>query len=136
MDVNFCSFTPPSSTSISKFISDRPYLPILETQCKSMRDLQKIHAQLIKTGLAKDTVAASRVLAFCTAPGDVNYAYLVSLKFRTQTSSLGTLSSDASLIAQLPKLPSLSSLICWSPHLFNHTDSLTLQSSRPILNLI
>ena len=77
MAVSFCSFIPPSSTSISKFISDQPYLSMLETQCKSIRDLQKIHAQLIKTGLAKDTVAASRVLAFCTAAGYVNYAYLV-----------------------------------------------------------
>ncbi|KAJ6681422.1 REPEAT-CONTAINING PROTEIN putative-RELATED [Salix koriyanagi] len=43
-----------------------------------MKDLQKIHAQLIKTGLAKDPIAASRVLAFCTSPaGDINYAYLV-----------------------------------------------------------
>ncbi|GFS38641.1 pentatricopeptide repeat (PPR-like) superfamily protein [Actinidia rufa] len=77
MAVSFCSFIPPSSTSISKFVSDQPYLSMLETQCKSIRDLQKIHAQLIKTGLAKDTVAASRVLAFCTAAGYVNYAYLV-----------------------------------------------------------
>lgn len=45
-----------------------------------MKDLQKIHAQLIKTGLVHDTFAASRVLAFSAASstaGDINYAYLV-----------------------------------------------------------
>nr|POE79276.1 pentatricopeptide repeat-containing protein, chloroplastic [Quercus suber] len=43
-----------------------------------MKDLQKIHANLIKTGLAKDTIAASRILAFCASPaGDMNYAYLL-----------------------------------------------------------
>lgn len=44
-----------------------------------MKDLRKIHAQLIKTGLVKDTIAASRVLSFCaTSPaGDLNYAHLV-----------------------------------------------------------
>ncbi|KAI8006606.1 Pentatricopeptide repeat-containing protein [Camellia lanceoleosa] len=90
MAPSFCCLTPPipipilipissSSSSISKFISDQPYLSMLETQCKSMTNLKTIHAQLIKTGLAKDTVASSRVLAFCaTNPsGDLNYAYLV-----------------------------------------------------------
>ncbi|ONI17677.1 hypothetical protein PRUPE_3G173600 [Prunus persica] len=71
-----CSFT--SSTSISKFISERPHLSMLEKQCTNMKDLQKIHAHLIKTGLVSDTVAASRVLAFCASPaGNINYAYMV-----------------------------------------------------------
>lgn len=43
-----------------------------------MKDLQKIHAQIIKTGLALDPIAASRVLTFCaSSSGDINYAYLV-----------------------------------------------------------
>ncbi|KAB8714923.1 hypothetical protein FH972_026405 [Carpinus fangiana] len=68
----------PSSTSISKFISGQPYLTMLDKHCTTMKDLQKIHANLIKTGLANDTVAASRILAFCASPaGDMNYAYLV-----------------------------------------------------------
>ncbi|KAJ6412407.1 hypothetical protein OIU84_005455 [Salix udensis] len=72
-----CSLIPPPA-SIAKFISDQPYLSMLEKKCTSMKDLQKIHAQFIKTGLAKDPIAASRVLAFCTSPaGDINYAYLV-----------------------------------------------------------
>ncbi|XP_062153206.1 pentatricopeptide repeat-containing protein At2g42920, chloroplastic [Alnus glutinosa] len=72
-----CSLTP-SSTSISKFISGQPYLTMLDKHCTTMKDLQKIHANLIKTGLANGTVAASRILAFCASPaGDMNYAYLV-----------------------------------------------------------
>lgn len=72
-----CSFTS-SSPSISKFIADQPYLSMLETQCTTMKDLQKIHAQLIKTGLVTDTIAASRVLAFCASPArNMNYAYMV-----------------------------------------------------------
>ncbi|CDP06172.1 unnamed protein product [Coffea canephora] len=73
-----CSYLP-QSASISKFISDNPYLSMLETKCTTMKDLKLIHAQLIKTGLIQDKIAASRVLAFCaTSPaGDVNYAYLV-----------------------------------------------------------
>jgi pentatricopeptide repeat protein len=51
---------------------------MLDKHCTTMKDLQKIHANLIKTGLANDTVAASRILAFCASPaGDMNYAYLV-----------------------------------------------------------
>ncbi|KAI3457063.1 hypothetical protein Pfo_013726 [Paulownia fortunei] len=52
---------------------------MLETNCHTIKDLRKIHAQLIKTGLAKDTIAASRVLAFCaTSPGrDLDYAFSV-----------------------------------------------------------
>lgn len=43
-----------------------------------MQDLQKIHAHIIKTGLALDPIAASRVLTFCaSSSGDINYAYLV-----------------------------------------------------------
>lgn len=41
-----------------------------------MTDLKKIHAHLIKTGLVKDKIASSRVLAF-SAKSDINYAYLV-----------------------------------------------------------
>lgn len=76
----FCSYTPPS-TSIAKFISSQPWLKMLENQCTTMKDLQIIHAQLIKTGLVKDKIAASRVLSFCAtsslAACDTNYAYLV-----------------------------------------------------------
>lgn len=77
----FCSsFVPvPSTSNLYKFISGNPYLTLLETKCNSMKDLQKIHAQLIKTGLVKDTIAASRVLSFCATSegGDINYAYMV-----------------------------------------------------------
>ncbi|XP_073126104.1 pentatricopeptide repeat-containing protein At2g42920, chloroplastic [Henckelia pumila] len=74
----FCSFNPPS-TSISKFISDQPFLSMLETKCSTIQDLKIVHAQLIKTGLVKDTIAASRVLAFCaTSPAcHMDYALLV-----------------------------------------------------------
>ncbi|KAA8524149.1 hypothetical protein F0562_010420 [Nyssa sinensis] len=80
---SFCSFTP-SSSSVSKFISEQPCLSILETKCTTMKDLQKLHAQLIKTGLAKDTFAASRILAFCATSraGDMNYAHLVFTQIR------------------------------------------------------
>ncbi|KAM1010663.1 pentatricopeptide repeat-containing protein At2g42920, chloroplastic-like [Malus sylvestris] len=71
-----CSFT--TSASISKFISENPHLSMLENQCTSMKDLQKIHAHLLKTGLTKDTVVASRLLAFSASrAGDINYAYMV-----------------------------------------------------------
>ncbi|KAF9587883.1 hypothetical protein IFM89_006137 [Coptis chinensis] len=68
-----------SSTSISQFISNHPALLMLEKKCTSMADLHKLHANLIKTGLIKDHIAASRVLSFCaTSPfGNINYAYLV-----------------------------------------------------------
>ncbi|PON69457.1 N-terminal acetyltransferase A, auxiliary subunit [Parasponia andersonii] len=67
-----------SSISIAKFISDQPYLSMLENRCSTMSDLQKIHAQLIKTGLVNDKVAASRVLAFCASPaGNMSYALMV-----------------------------------------------------------
>ncbi|KAJ8763052.1 hypothetical protein K2173_023257 [Erythroxylum novogranatense] len=67
-----------TQTSISKFITDQPYLSMLEKSCTNMKDLKKIHTQLIKTGLAQDPIAASRVLAFCTSQaGDMSYACLV-----------------------------------------------------------
>ncbi|XP_065046590.1 pentatricopeptide repeat-containing protein At2g42920, chloroplastic-like [Musa acuminata AAA Group] len=71
-----CTSALPSSTSICKFISDHTLLSMLETKCNSMRDLHRLHSQLIKTGLARDHIAISRVLAFCaTSPnGDLNYA--------------------------------------------------------------
>ncbi|KAG6419411.1 hypothetical protein SASPL_121633 [Salvia splendens] len=72
MPACFCSFNPPS-TSISTFISNHPHLSILETTCRTITDLKKIHASLIKTGLAKDTIAASRLLAF-SAARDLHYA--------------------------------------------------------------
>ncbi|XP_008776505.3 pentatricopeptide repeat-containing protein At2g42920, chloroplastic [Phoenix dactylifera] len=73
------AFAVPSSASISKFITDHTPLSMLETKCTNMRDLHQLHSQIIKTGLAKDTIAISRVLAFCaTSPyGDLNYAMLL-----------------------------------------------------------
>ncbi|CAI0449151.1 unnamed protein product [Linum tenue] len=52
-----------------------------------MKDLHKIHCQLIKTGLFNDPIAASRVLAFCTSPvaGDMNYARSVFSRIRKPT---------------------------------------------------
>ncbi|PKA65895.1 Pentatricopeptide repeat-containing protein [Apostasia shenzhenica] len=50
---------------------------MLETQCSSMRELHQIHSQMIKTGLAKDPIAISRLLTFTTtaAPSaDLDYA--------------------------------------------------------------
>ncbi|KAK6157092.1 hypothetical protein DH2020_011340 [Rehmannia glutinosa] len=79
----FLSFNPPS-TSISKFISDQPFLSMLETNCHSIKDLKKIHAHLIKTGLAKDTIAASRVLAFCATARDLDYAFSVFCQIEKQ----------------------------------------------------
>ncbi|XP_068664800.1 pentatricopeptide repeat-containing protein At2g42920, chloroplastic [Aristolochia californica] len=74
-----CSGALPSSTSISKFISDNPCLTLLEHRCKTMRDLKMLHAQIIKTGLAHDKIAISRVLSFCatSSSGDINYALLL-----------------------------------------------------------
>ncbi|KAI9092778.1 hypothetical protein K1719_027575 [Acacia pycnantha] len=67
-----------SSPSISNFISDHPCLTRLEKQCFTMKDLKKIHPQIIKTGLINDPIAASRVLTFCASPsGDTNHAYLL-----------------------------------------------------------
>lgn len=68
----------PLPPSISKFISDQPCLTMLHKHCTTMKDFQKIHAHIIKTGLALDPIAASRVLTFCASPsGDINYAYMV-----------------------------------------------------------
>ncbi|PHT72934.1 Pentatricopeptide repeat-containing protein, chloroplastic [Capsicum annuum] len=53
---------------------------MLETKCSTMTDLKKIHAHLIKSGLIKDKIAASRVLALSAKSppnGDINYANLV-----------------------------------------------------------
>ncbi|KAF5766974.1 putative tetratricopeptide-like helical domain superfamily [Helianthus annuus] len=65
-----------STSSISKFISEQPYLSLLETKCSTIKHLQIIHAQIIKTGLIKDTIAASRLLAFAatSSAADINYA--------------------------------------------------------------
>ncbi|KDP46908.1 hypothetical protein JCGZ_10399 [Jatropha curcas] len=63
---------------MSNIISNQTYLSMLDKNCTNMKDLKKVHTQFIKTGLAKDPFAASRILAFCTSPaGDINYAYLV-----------------------------------------------------------
>ncbi|MED6164444.1 hypothetical protein PIB30_090142 [Stylosanthes scabra] len=67
-----------SSPSISKFISDHPCLTMLQNHCSTMKDLKKLHAHMIKTGLVLDPIAASKVLTFCASPhGDTNYAYMV-----------------------------------------------------------
>ncbi|KAK6917983.1 Pentatricopeptide repeat [Dillenia turbinata] len=70
---------PPQPTSISKFLSNQPYLSILDTQCTTMKDLKQIHANFIKTGLVKHPIVTSRLLAFCSASpyADMNYAYLI-----------------------------------------------------------
>ncbi|KAK6134954.1 hypothetical protein DH2020_031291 [Rehmannia glutinosa] len=57
---------------------------MLETNCHSIKDLKKIHAHLIKTGLAKDTIAASRVLAFCATARDLDYAFSVFCQIEKQ----------------------------------------------------
>ncbi|KAL1560545.1 pentatricopeptide repeat-containing protein, chloroplastic [Salvia divinorum] len=72
MPACFCSFNQPS-TSISTFISNHPHLSMLETTCRTITDLKKIHAHLIKTGLSTHTIAASRLLAF-SAARDLHYA--------------------------------------------------------------
>ncbi|XP_009142893.1 pentatricopeptide repeat-containing protein At2g42920, chloroplastic [Brassica rapa] len=66
----------PSTPSISGSSS---YLRLIDTQCTTMRELKQIHANLIKTGLISDTLAASRVLAFsCAATSpDISHAYLL-----------------------------------------------------------
>ncbi|KAJ0695271.1 putative tetratricopeptide-like helical domain superfamily [Helianthus annuus] len=68
-----------STSSISKFISEQPYLSLLETKCSTIKHLQIIHAQIIKTGLIKDTIAASRLLAFAatSSAADINYALTI-----------------------------------------------------------
>ncbi|KAL2937859.1 hypothetical protein RDABS01_021308 [Bienertia sinuspersici] len=81
--MNFCMLTP-SQTNISKFISNDPHLLMLENHCNTIRDLKKIHAHLIKTGLSKHPIAISRVLAFsATSPAaDIYYAYSVFTRIR------------------------------------------------------
>ncbi|XP_010525501.1 PREDICTED: pentatricopeptide repeat-containing protein At2g42920, chloroplastic [Tarenaya hassleriana] len=73
---SLCSSSP---ISVPRFVSDNSSVRMLDTDCTTMRDLKQVHANLIKTGSIADTVAASRVLAFCASPhvGDMNYAYLV-----------------------------------------------------------
>ncbi|XP_078431017.1 pentatricopeptide repeat-containing protein At2g42920, chloroplastic-like [Wolffia australiana] len=62
-----------SSPSISSFISSNSPLLLLETKCQSMTHLQSLHAQIIKTGLAQNPIAISRLLSFC-ASHDLSYA--------------------------------------------------------------
>ncbi|CAN6323240.1 unnamed protein product [Urochloa humidicola] len=65
----------PSSASISAFIASDPALTLLHTRCTSMAHLRQLHAALVKSGLARDPIAASRAVAFCAGPGrDVAYA--------------------------------------------------------------
>nr|XP_043617103.1 pentatricopeptide repeat-containing protein At2g42920, chloroplastic [Erigeron canadensis] len=84
----FCSLNPPSSSnSISKFISNQPYLSILETKCTTIKHLQIIHSQIIKTGLINDSIAASRLLSFAaTSPEpDITYAYNIFNQIQNPT---------------------------------------------------
>ena len=65
----------PSSPSISTFIASHPALTLLHTQCATMAHLRQLHAALVKSGLAKDPIAASRAVAFCAGEGrDAAYA--------------------------------------------------------------
>ncbi|XP_040378076.1 pentatricopeptide repeat-containing protein At2g42920, chloroplastic-like [Oryza brachyantha] len=65
----------PSSPSISSFLASHPVLTLLHTQCASMAHLHQLHAALVKSGLAKDPIAASRAVAFCAGDGrDTAYA--------------------------------------------------------------
>ncbi|KAF8721877.1 hypothetical protein HU200_022821 [Digitaria exilis] len=64
----------PSSASISAFIASDPALTLLHTRCASMAHLRQLHAALVKSGLAKDPIAASRAVSFCCAGRDVAYA--------------------------------------------------------------
>ncbi|KAG7644090.1 Pentatricopeptide repeat [Arabidopsis suecica] len=75
--LSFSGVTVPAISSAGS-VSGNTYIRLVDTQCSTMRELKQIHANLIKTGLISDTVAASRVLGFCCAsPSDMNYAYLV-----------------------------------------------------------
>ncbi|XP_030462830.2 pentatricopeptide repeat-containing protein At2g42920, chloroplastic [Syzygium oleosum] len=52
------------------------YLALLDKRCATMRDLRILHAQLVKTGLSRRALPASRALAFCASPsGDIDYAW-------------------------------------------------------------
>lgn len=65
----------PSSPSISAFLASHPALTLLHTQCATMARLRQLHGALVKSGLAKDPIAASRVVAFLAGKGrDVAYA--------------------------------------------------------------
>ncbi|KAM3260100.1 hypothetical protein ACQJBY_051393 [Aegilops geniculata] len=65
----------PSSPSISAFLASHPALTLLHTQCATMAHLRQLHAALVKSGLAKDPIAASRAVAFCAGEGrDAAYA--------------------------------------------------------------
>uniref|UniRef100_A0ACD5X9U8 Uncharacterized protein n=1 Tax=Avena sativa TaxID=4498 RepID=A0ACD5X9U8_AVESA len=65
----------PSSPSISSFLASHPALTLLHTQCATMAHLRQLHAALVKSGLAKDPIAASRAVAFCAGEGrDAAYA--------------------------------------------------------------
>ncbi|KAK6919758.1 Pentatricopeptide repeat [Dillenia turbinata] len=50
-----------------------------DTQCTTVKGLEQIHANFIKTGLVKHPNATSRLLAFCSASpcADMNYACLI-----------------------------------------------------------
>ncbi|CAM0883782.1 unnamed protein product [Alopecurus aequalis] len=65
----------PSSPSISSFLASHPALTLLHTQCATMAHLRQLQAALVKSGLAKDPIAASRAVAFCAGEGhDAAYA--------------------------------------------------------------
>ncbi|KAB2610872.1 pentatricopeptide repeat-containing protein [Pyrus ussuriensis x Pyrus communis] len=86
---------------------------MLENQCPSRKDLQKIHAHLLKTGLANDTIAASRVLAFSASPpGDINYAYMVFRHIKEPNPFIWNTIIRGFSESQNPKLQSLFSLKC------------------------
>ncbi|XP_074276092.1 pentatricopeptide repeat-containing protein At2g42920, chloroplastic [Silene latifolia] len=76
--MSLCSLTP-AQTSMSNFISNHPHLTLLETHCNTIKDLNKIHAHLIKTGLSKHPIAISRVLAFAATShvADIRYAHSI-----------------------------------------------------------
>ncbi|KAJ3674732.1 hypothetical protein LUZ60_005348 [Juncus effusus] len=62
------------SPSIVKFISDHHSLTLLETKCTTMNQLRQLHSHLIRTGLVRDQIAASRLISFCTARTELRYA--------------------------------------------------------------
>ncbi|XXG59454.1 hypothetical protein AAC387_Pa04g1538 [Persea americana] len=66
------------TATIRKLISNLPILSKLE-QCNSMIHLLQIHAQMITTGLARDTFCASNLISFCALSdsGDINYAHFL-----------------------------------------------------------
>ncbi|KAL3754816.1 hypothetical protein ACJRO7_001985 [Eucalyptus globulus] len=72
---NACPFASPS-TPAALVPDPRHYLALLDERCATMKDLQILHAQLVKTGLSCRTLPASRALAFCASSpaGDIEYA--------------------------------------------------------------